>query len=105
MKNQMFEGAVTGKEGIYKGRTLLLENRREVFFHLEGRQIYVDQMPEGAEAGIWYIAQHEEYAIQPAKTRTVYLKSGQPLGKDRIYYLPRGMEIWIESQKNRFLLE
>ena len=52
MSNQKFEGAVTGKEGSYKDRTLLLENRCEVFFHIEGEQIYVDQSPEGAEAGI-----------------------------------------------------
>lgn len=32
MSNQKFEGAVTGKEGSYKDRTLLLENRCEVFF-------------------------------------------------------------------------
>ena len=105
MSNQKFEGAVTGKEGSYKDRTLLLENRCEVFFHIEGEQIYVDQTPEGAEAGIWYIEQREEYAVQPAKTSTVYLKSGQPLGKNRIYYLPRGMQIWIASRKNSFLLE
>lgn len=74
MSNQKFEGAVTGKEGSYKDRTLLLENRCEVFFHIEGEQIYVDQSPEGAEAGIWYIEQREEYAVQPAKTSTVYLK-------------------------------
>lgn len=43
MSNQKFEGAVTGKEGSYKDRTLLLENRCEVFFHIEGEQIYVDQ--------------------------------------------------------------
>lgn len=47
----------------------------------------------------------KKYAVQPAKTSTVYLKSGQPLGKNRIYYLPRGMEIWIASRKNSFLLE
>lgn len=41
MSNQKFEGAVTGKEGSYKDRTLLLENRCEVFFHIEGEQIYV----------------------------------------------------------------
>ena len=46
MSNQKFEGAVTGKEGSYKDRTLLLENRCEVFFHIEGEQIYVDQSPE-----------------------------------------------------------
>lgn len=49
MSNQKFEGAVTGKEGSYKDRTLLLENRCEVFFHIEGEQIYVDQSPEGAK--------------------------------------------------------
>ena len=38
MSNQKFEGAVTGKEGSYKDRTLLLENRCEVFFHIEGEQ-------------------------------------------------------------------
>ncbi len=36
MSNQKFEGAVTGKEGSYKDRTLLLENRCEVFFSYRG---------------------------------------------------------------------
>ena len=105
MSNQKFEGAFR-KRGSYKDRTLLLENRCEVFFHIEGEQIYVDQSPEGAEAGIWYIEQREEYAVQPAKTSTVYLKSGQPLGKNRIYYLPRGMEnMDCVTKEQHFLLE
>lgn len=105
MREQKFEGAVTGKGGIYQDKTLMLEERKAVFFHMEGDQIYTDQWKEGASAGIWYVAQYEEYAVQPAKKKTVHLRSGQPLGKDRIYYLPRGMEIWIGSEKNRFLLE
>lgn len=105
MREQKFEGAVTGKDGIYQDKTLMLEERKAVFFHMEGDQIYVDQRKAGAAAEIWYVAQYEEYAVQPARRQTVYLRSGQPLGKDRIYYLPRGMEIWIGSAKNRFLLE
>ena len=50
MREQKFEGAVTGKGDIYHDKTLLLEERTAVFFHIEGDQIYVDQRKEGAAA-------------------------------------------------------
>ena len=44
------------------------------YFSYRGRTDLCGSEPEGAEAGIWYIEQREEYAVQPAKTSTVYLK-------------------------------
>ena len=38
------------------------------------------------------------------QTMTIFLTSGQPLGKNRFYYLPRGTEIYIKDQTNKFKL-
>ena len=51
---------------------------------------------------IYYVSQYEEYCIQPLQTMTIFLTSGQPLGKNRFYYLPRGTEIYIKDQTNKF---
>ena len=57
---------------------------------------------EGAAAGIYYIREYGEYCAEPFEKRAVFLESGQPLGKGRQYYLPRGTKIYVGSRENSF---
>lgn len=61
-----------------------------------------DAVQTDSVAELWYM--NEIYYVKPYRKAVVFLKSGQPLGKGRIYSLPQGREIYIENKQNRFIL-
>ena len=56
------------------------------------------------DAAISYSVETGTYMLKPLKKTRVYLKSGQPLGKERIYSLPGGTEVYIRDLENLFIL-
>lgn len=85
-------------------KVLVLKDRKEVYI-TNDNEINICRSQQGLVLGnIYYVSQYEEYCIQPLQTMTIFLTSGQPLGKNRFYYLPRGTEIYIKDQTNKFKL-
>ena len=100
-----FSGAISGESGLYEGKVYPLTDKKEVFFSIkEGNAVLSPYEEEGAAAGIYYIREYGEYCAEPFEKRAVFLESGQPLGKGRQYYLPRGTKIYVGSRENSFTL-
>ena len=100
-----FSGAISGESGLYEGKVYPLTDKKEVFFSIkEGNAVLSPYEEEGAAAGIYYIREYGEYCAEPFGKRAVFLESGQPLGKGRQYYLPRGTKIYVGSRENSFTL-
>lgn len=100
-----FEGAIVGKNGIYKNKAYLLKERVPVYFCKEGMRAFVSQKKMGTVLAIlYYVLEYQEYCVIPEENGTVYLESGQPLGGKREYYLPRGIEIYLEDKNQMFIL-
>ncbi len=100
-----FSGAISGESGLYEGKVYTLTDKKEVFFSIkEGNAVLSPYEEEGAAAGIYYIREYGEYCTEPFEKCVVYLESGQPLGKGRQYYLPRGTKIYVGSRENTFTL-
>lgn len=100
-----FEGAVVCESGRYAGKAYPLEDKKEIFFFLrEGEAELAPYEAEGAAAGVYYISEYGEYCAEPFERNMVFLESGQPLGKGRQYYLPRGTKIYISAKNNIFTL-
>lgn len=105
VQEERFGGAVLGVSGMFAGKAYPLEKMTEVFFREENGKILIT--PYEAEdylAGVYYIGQYGEYCVEPAEWMTVFLESGQPLGKGRKYYLPRGTNIYFRRKENQFIL-
>ncbi len=99
-QSSVFEGMVLNIDQ----KVLVLKDRKEVYI-LDGNEIDICRSQQGFVLGnIYYVSQYEEYCVQPLQTMTIFLASGQPLGKNRFYYLPRGTEIYIKDQTNKFKL-
>ena len=78
-------------------QVLVLDDKVEVYAVNNGD---IERYEEGnILAKIYYISEYQEYCVEPLEMRTVLLKSGQPLGANRLYYLPRGTEISIKDAK------
>lgn len=100
-----FSGAVAGESGLYEGKVYQLSDKKEVFFYMkEDRAVLSPYEEDGAAAGIYYIREYEEYCAEPFEKGVLFLESGQPLGKGRQYYLPRGTKIYIAGKENLFTL-
>lgn len=100
-----FSGAVAGESGLYEGKVYQLSDKKEVFFYMkEDRAVLSPYEEDGAAAGIYYIKEYEEYCAEPFEKGVLFLESGQPLGKGRQYYLPRGTKIYIAGKQNLFTL-
>jgi len=100
-----FAGAIACEGGLYAGKVYPLKDKTEVFFLLkEGEAVLSPYEEEGASAGIYYIKEYGEYCAEPFEKGMLFLASGQPLGKGRQYYLPRGTKIYVSDRKNTFTL-
>lgn len=103
---QGFHGALICRNGEFRGGGLaMLLNETISFGNADSDAVRVI----GGERDVTYctVSYDEargEYRVRPAETRSVFLASGQPLGKDRIYCIPRGRMIIIKNQGNRFEL-
>ena len=99
-QSDVFEGMILNTNQ----KVLVLKDRKEVYI-TNDNEINICRSQQGLVLGnIYYVSQYEEYCIQPLQTMTIFLTSGQPLGKNRFYYLPRGTEIYIKDQTNKFKL-
>lgn len=100
-----FAGAIIGKKGIYAGKIYPLTDKKELFFCMNNKQILSNPYEdEGNLAGIYFIGEYNEYCVEPYKKNFVFLESGQPLGKDRRYFLPRGTGLYLKDKNNEFTL-
>lgn len=91
-----FHGAVLGEPGMFYGKAYPLNYEEECFFVADRSEISMsDENEISAIASVYYVDEYEEYCIRPLQRMCVFLESGQPLGKDRIYYLPRGMRVHV----------
>ena len=99
-QSDVFEGMILNKNQ----KVLILKDRKEVYI-TNDNEINICRNQQGLVLGnIYYVSQYEEYCIQPLQTMTIFLESGQPLGKNRFYYLSRGTEIYIKDQLNKYKL-
>lgn len=100
-----FTGAIAGKSGIYKGKVYFLIDMKEIFFCIADDKIVLSPYEEDDNlAGIFFVSAYNEYCIEPNARRFVFLKSGQPLGEGRQYFLPRGTEVYLKDKNNQFTL-
>lgn len=100
-----FEGAIVGEAGMYAGKVYSLTEMKEVFFREEEDQIVLSPYEEeGNMAGVYFIGDYNEYCVEPYEKSAVFLESGQPLGKGRKYYLPRGTRVYVKDKNNQFTL-
>ena len=98
-------GVIIGTGIVFSNMAYTLDEKREVFFENKDESIEMSEVEtDKTLVSIYYIPEYEEYCIKAYQLLTIYLKSGQPLGKDRIYYLPRGTEIYILDKKYSFKL-
>ncbi len=102
---ERFTGAVVGESVPYMGKAYPLSDTREVFFKIEdGHAVITPYEDPGSLAGVYYIEKYREYCVEPAEKCCFYLESGQPLGKGRKYYLPRGTKVYLKDKNNKFTL-
>ncbi len=91
-----FHGAVLGENGRFRGKAYPLKYEEESFFVSDESAVSMsDGERDTAIAAVYYAEEYAEYCIRPLRRMSVFLESGQPLGKDRVYYLPRGMKIHV----------
>ena len=104
-ENDKFGGAVLGLSGIYAGKAYELTERTPVYFCRDVRQIFLsERQEETVLAEVYFVGRYGEYCVTPRETKCCFLESGQPLGKNRHYYIPRGSKIYLESRKDSFEL-
>lgn len=104
-KTYDFHGAILGKSRCYAKKAYPLQEKTRIFIIEDGCEIIVDwyKNPK-ALAALYYISEYQEYCIEVFSARNIFLHSGQPLGARRTYYLPRGTEIYVIDEENRFEL-
>lgn len=100
-----FTGAIIGEKGIYAGKAYPLIERKEIFFRMDNEQVLFNPYEEVENlAGIYFIGEYNEYCVESYRKGFVFLESGQPLGKDRQYFLPRGTGLYLKDKNNQFTL-
>lgn len=100
-----FHGVILGKKGIYQGMAYLLQEKRKVYVKNDNELLEFSAFEErDAVMEFYYISEYQEYCVEVNEKKTVFLMSGQPLGTNKKYYLPRGTEIYIKDDMNIFEL-
>ena len=103
--DSQFFGAVLGVQGRHKNEAFPLSEKEKVAILQTRSGIEVERSSEVQMSGkilaeLYYIPEYEEYCICPKQKRTIYLESGQPLGAERLYYLPRAMRIEVKDSSS-----
>ncbi|MCI8646197.1 MAG: hypothetical protein HFE76_05200 [Firmicutes bacterium] len=104
---QPFFGGLAGSSGMFKGKIRLLDKDEQLVIGIDEQicDVVLEYSLDGAGyCSIHYDTIMKEYQLKPLCTESVFLKSGQPLGKDRIYCLPRGTVIMFKDKKSIFQL-
>lgn len=100
-----FTGALIGTGNLYHDFVYPLSDKVEVFFHDYKDHMEVEEYKNvHTIMGIYFIPEYQEYCIIPYVKKCVYLKSGQPLGQQRSYYVPRGTEFYLNQPRYSFRL-
>lgn len=100
-----FHGAVVGNKGIYQGMAYLLQEKRKIFVKDHNGLMEFSAFEEhDAVMEFYYISEYQEYCVEVNEKKMVFLMSGQPLGTNKKYYLPRGTEFYIKDDTNIFEL-
>lgn len=100
-----FHGAIGGRSGRYDSKVYPLRERVQVFISRDGTEVYIAaEKNANVAAGVYYVAEYEEYCVEPYEKNSFFLLSGQPLGAGRRYYLPRGTEVYIGDRSHAFVL-
>lgn len=96
-----FYGAILGVKSPYLGKAFMLEERKYVYILQEDNKIlvkkYLKSSSERCLAKVYYETKYGEYVVVPQKREAIYLESGQPLGAERRYFLPRAMRIIVKD--------
>lgn len=97
-----FFGAIVGVKSPYAGMIFSMEKKKYVYlFRKEGTIFVKKQMTEKQNdciVKIYFDTNYKEYVVIPEQKCCIHLESGQPLGKNRAYYLPRAMKIVIKNE-------
>ncbi len=104
---QSFYGGLRGCSGIYRDKIRPLQQGEALFIGSDSDSCDVWLLGEKEDKSycrISYDETYKEYHVVPLYRTAVFLESGQPLGKDRTYCLPRGMTIFIKDKKHTFIL-
>ncbi len=101
-----FNGAFVCDAGLYRGKAFaLLPDETVSFGGSDRNDIFIAEADDEATyCTACFDAVRGEYQITPRLSSGVFLESGQPLGKDRVYCLPRGHKIIIANMGNIFEL-
>lgn len=102
-----FYGGLIGKNNIFDGKVRLFDLQEQVVVGTNqySCDILLNAELDGKEyCSISFDAALGEYRVTPCCKNGVFLQSGQPLGKDRIYCLPRGMVLIIQDEQHKFRL-
>lgn len=98
-----FYGAILGRSGRLAGKGYpMLRGETVRIGTAEDSDVVIEGSAAGGICQISYDEGLQEYHVLPAERNAVFLKSGQPLGPNRTYCLPRGTEIMIVTTENRF---
>lgn len=102
-KQEEFFGAIEGLQSPYTGKVFPLDRGKYIYVSRENNNIRLKthRDKENCLAKIYYDTNYGEYVVIPEKKCCVHLESGQPLGKDRVYYLPRAMKIVIKNEQGQ----
>lgn len=93
-----FQGAIIGTGQLYNGFVYPLTSKIEVFFHDYQDRMEVEEYENAHTiAGVYFIPEYQEYCIIPYGKMNVFLENGQPLGKQRYYYVPRGTKFYLNQ--------
>lgn len=97
-----FYGAILGVKSPYIGKAFMLEEKKYVYILQEDNKILVKKhlksSSERCLAKVYYETKYGEYVVVPQKKGAIYLESGQPLGAERRYFLPRAMRIIVKDE-------
>lgn len=107
LENRPFYGGIIGNTGIYKNKVRLLKKEETLVMGTDREQCNILLGTGDADircCRISYDESEKEYHVKPFMKNCIFLKSGQPLGKDRVYCIPRGTVIFIENENNSFQL-
>ena len=101
-----FCGAILCQKGLFRGKAFALNaNEKVAFGSAPEDEIQLAKVPEGRTfCYVSYDTSKGEYQVEPLVNRSVFLESGQPLGKGRVYCIPRDFVLIVVNGDNRFKL-
>lgn len=77
------------------GKYLDLQGKTAVFIDTDWKASLLK--PDNAVLILFYLSDEHLYVVQPLRPMTVCLPSGQPLGINKQYFLPRGSQITLNN--------